>query len=198
MMFDATHRAPLTSARLSLEPLTPRHAEEMAPVLADEALYEFLALDPPRSVETLTERYERLSRGYPDAGDEVWLNWIVRDRESDAAIGYVQATIYEDMSCELSVLIARELWGRGFATEACRAVLPTLWLEFAVERLEATVDNRNLAAAVVAERLGFSYADSADGEDYHTGAPTQEVLLVCDRPSTHSQYIGPRTARNAT
>lgn len=197
MMFDASHREPLTTARLSLEPLVPKHADEMIEVLADPGLYEFLALDPPASVESLRERFERLSRGFNEPGDEIWLNWIVRDRESDVAIGYVQATVYEDMACELSVLIARELWNRGFATEACRAVLPTLWLEFGVERLEATVDNRNLAAAVVAERLGFAYYDATDGQDYHTGQPTQEVLLVCDRPSAHSQYVGPRTARQA-
>lgn len=195
MMFDATHREALATARLSLEPLTARHAEEMAPLLSDKELYEFLALDPPTSVEALAERYERLSRGYPDAGDEVWLNWIIRERDSGSAIGYVQATIYEDMSCELSVMIARELWAKGFATEACRAVLPTLWLEFGVERLEAALDHRNMGAATVAERLGFTYYDAAESRDYHNGRPTEEVLLVCDRPSAHAQAVGPQRAR---
>ena len=196
MRFDALHREPLSTARTILEPLTAQHADEMWRLLADKQLYEFLALDPPKSVEALAERYERLSRGGSESGDEAWLNWIVRERDSDAAIGYVQATIYEDMNCEISVLIARELWSRGYATEACRAVLPTLWLEFGVERLEASLDNRNLAAAVVAERLGFAYYDATDSRDYHIGVPTQEVLLVCERPSAHSQFVGPRRARS--
>ncbi len=196
MTFDALHREPVLTARLALEPLTPRHAAEMFPLLGDPALYEFLPLDPPVSVEALAQRYERLSRGFPVSGDEVWLNWIIRERESEVTIGYVQATIYEDMSCELSVLIIPELWAKGFATEACRAVLPTLWLEFGVERLEAVVDDRNLAAAVVAERLGFAYYDAAEARDYHTGKPTAEVLLVCERPSAQAQHVGPRRARS--
>jgi RimJ/RimL family protein N-acetyltransferase len=154
----------------------------MFPVLADPELYVYLPLDAPESVDSLTERYARLARGYPETDDEIWLNWIVRERTSGACVGYVQATIYEDLSCDLAYLLRTAAWGNGYATEACEAVLPELWTEYDVDRVEITLDNRNLRGARVAERLGFVLDRIADAQDYHTGRPTEEVVLVLHRP----------------
>jgi [ribosomal protein S5]-alanine N-acetyltransferase len=78
--------------RLTLEPLTAAHAEEMFAVLGDPAIYEFENA-PPASVVALRERYQRWeTRGTPD-GRERWLNWLVR-RHGAELIGYVQTTVY--------------------------------------------------------------------------------------------------------
>ena len=173
----------LETPRLALEPLTRAHAAEMFEALADPELYTYLPLSLPESVEALAERYARLARGYPDTEDELWLNWVVRDRATGAAIGHVQATIYEDLTADLTCVLAAGSWGRGFASEALRAALGELWGRHGVERVEIALDNRNLRGALVAERLGFSVVDVREARDYHTARPTSEVLLALTRPA---------------
>src|SRR6059058_1561421 len=92
MAFAVERAEPLETGRLLLEPLRPDHSAELAPVLADPALYVFTGGDPPSAAE-LGERYERQARGRSADGRELWLNWIVRERAGGAAVGYVQATV---------------------------------------------------------------------------------------------------------
>lgn len=170
----------LETPRLVLERLSVVHAPEMFDALRDPELYSLLPLDPPESMRAVTERYKRLERGFPQSEDEVWLNWIVRDRVSGAAIGHVQATVYEDMTCDLFYMLALPAQGHGFATEACQVVIDELRRVHHVGRVEVRLDNRNVRAAMVADRLGFELDRVEDSLDYHTGQPTQEVILVLE------------------
>src|SRR5438067_8478461 len=81
----------LETERLVLSPLTVEDADEMVGVLDDERLHEFTG-GHPATLEQLQERYRRLVAGPRDAG-EVWLNWIVRLRPQQIAVGTVQAGI---------------------------------------------------------------------------------------------------------
>ncbi len=67
----------LESARIRLEPLRKEHAEAMFPGLSNPRLYEFIADDPPASLEVLREKYTRLESRRSPSGDDRWLNWIV-------------------------------------------------------------------------------------------------------------------------
>src|SRR3954468_22439885 len=99
--------------RLLLEPLTPAHADELAPLLADRALYEFTGGEPP-SVAELRARYERQARGRSPDGSQRWLNWIVRCEGE--AVGYVQATV--DVAAnvaDVAWVVAARFQGRGYA-----------------------------------------------------------------------------------
>jgi RimJ/RimL family protein N-acetyltransferase len=65
----------LETPRLTLEPLRPTHAEEMAPLLADERLYTFTGGRPP-TLDELRARYARQAAGRSPDGVERWCNWI--------------------------------------------------------------------------------------------------------------------------
>jgi RimJ/RimL family protein N-acetyltransferase len=80
------------TARLTMEPMTSAHAQEMHPVLTDPALHVFIG-GVPRSPAELEHRYARLSaRGSAD-GSEVWGNWVLRVTATGAAVGELQATL---------------------------------------------------------------------------------------------------------
>src|SRR3954453_4907453 len=83
--------APLATSRLLLEPLTTEHAAGMTSVLADPVLYAFTGGEPPPPNELL-RRYQRQVE-VPASHDQVWANWIIRERETGLAAGYVQATL---------------------------------------------------------------------------------------------------------
>ena len=84
-------------------------------MLADPALYVFTGGDPPSAAE-LVQRYERQARGRSADGRELWLNWIVREREGGSAVGYVQATV-EPVNgvAEVAWVVGTGFQGRGYA-----------------------------------------------------------------------------------
>jgi hypothetical protein len=68
-----------------LVPLQVADAEEMAGVLGDTRLHEFIG-GQPATIAALRVRYASLVAGSPDP-DEVWLNRIVRRRSDEQPIG---------------------------------------------------------------------------------------------------------------
>ena len=59
-------------------------------------------------------------------------------------------------SIEADWLLARDQWGKGYATEAARAVLDHGFREVGLDRIVACVYPDNAASIRVAERLGFT------------------------------------------
>ncbi|WP_202614718.1 GNAT family N-acetyltransferase [Elioraea sp. Yellowstone] len=55
---------------------------------------------------------------------------------------------------ELAYALARAAWGRGFATEACRAALDWAWTHVPAQRIVSFVKPGNIASERVAARLG--------------------------------------------
>ncbi|MFF1342333.1 GNAT family N-acetyltransferase [Streptomyces sp. NPDC058290] len=157
------HAAELTTRRLDLVPLRVEHAGEMALVLGDPVLHAFIG-GAPLSADALRARYARLASGSPDPA-VVWCNWVLRLRGDGRLVGTAQATITPARdTAELAWVIATPWQGRGFATEAARAV--TAWLaELPVGRLIAHIHPDHHASAAVATACGFApTAHREDGE----------------------------------
>ena len=87
------HSSPIETQRLELVALRVADAEEMVVVLADPALHEFTG-GRPASLEELRGRYTSWAGGSGSV-DELWLNWIVRRRIDNAAIGAVRAAFFQ-------------------------------------------------------------------------------------------------------
>ena len=146
----------LATDRLDLVPLRVADAAEMVAVLADPALYAWIGGAPPSRAE-LVRRFRAQVAGRSPDGREVWRNWIVRERPSGAATGFVQATIVVDRppSAEIAWMIGMPWQGRGYATEAARALVA--WLEArGVRSIVAHIHPDHAASAAVAERAGLA------------------------------------------
>ena len=155
---------PLSTPRLVLVPLRPEDADEMVGVLADVRLYAFTGGGPPDR-EELRARYERQSVGRSADGAEEWHNWIIRRRPEDEAIGFVQATIpAAGGRADIAWLIGMPWQGRGFASEAARAVVS--WLERAgIPAITAHIHPDHHASESVAAHAGLEPTDQIeDGE----------------------------------
>jgi ribosomal-protein-alanine N-acetyltransferase len=159
--------------RLTLEPLTSAHAEEMFAVLSDPAIYEFENA-PPASVAALRERYRRWeTRGSPD-GRERWLNWVVRRRGAQL-IGYVQATVWPTGRAGIAYEFNSRYWRRGYGREATQAMLAELTSRYAVREFTAVLKRANFRSLGLLQRLGFVPAP-ADLQ-VQTGIEPDEAML---------------------
>jgi RimJ/RimL family protein N-acetyltransferase len=150
--------------RLVLEPLAVSHAEEMAAVLDDPALHTFIGGTPASPAE-LNQRYARLAQGPPPGSDERWLNWVLRRRDDSRLIGTVQATITaHGTSAAIAWVIGTPWHGRGYATEAARALVD--WLRARdVSDVTATIHPDHTASAAVARHAGLEpTTELVDGE----------------------------------
>jgi ribosomal-protein-alanine N-acetyltransferase len=164
--------------RLALEPLRRSHAFELFAVLADPRLYRYVPGEPPADVASLAERFERLESRTSPSGDDRWLNWIVRVRDSGTCVGRIQVTIRPDRSAYLAYEIGAAFWRQGFATEACARVLRALFDDFGVSEIVAEVDTRNSASAGLLERLGFACTARREAVDFFKDAWSDEWTYV--------------------
>ena len=156
----------LETDRLVLEPLRVEHAEEMALVLSDEALHEFIG-GRPESVDELRARYRRQARGVSDDGDEQWFNWVLRRRDTASLAGTVQATVLRDgdrVVAEVAWVVGIDYQGVGLAREA--AVAMALWLRSqGATVLVAHVHPDHAASAGVARALGLRPTDVVEDNE---------------------------------
>jgi RimJ/RimL family protein N-acetyltransferase len=144
---------PLKSERLDLEPLRIDHAAEMVDVLADTALYGFIGGQPPSEAD-LVARYMR------QVSHDDWLNWIVRERGSGRVVGTVQVTMTPG-TAELAWVISTSAQGKGYATEATRAVVESLDADLLI----AHIHPDHAASNAVARHLGLEpTAEVKNGE----------------------------------
>lgn len=82
-------------------------------------------------------------------------SWVITARPDDRAIGSVGCTVNAH-AAELGFVLARDHWGRGYATEAARAVLEWLVTLESVVRISATCDIENAASVRVLEKIGMA------------------------------------------
>ena len=164
----------LGSPRLTLEPLRLEYLAELAPLLADLALHRFTGGMPPAPGE-LRARVARQVRGRSPDGNEIWLNWVVRERSTSRAVGTMQATIYAEQNSRVAVLawvIGSAHQGQGLGTEAAR--LMTSWLRRqGISCLRAYIHPKHDASMAVAAAIGLHPTKViVSGERRWESAPT--------------------------
>jgi RimJ/RimL family protein N-acetyltransferase len=157
----------IESPRLVLEPLRLEHAEEMLSVLSDQDIYVHTGGEPP-SLAALRSRYARQAAGQSPDRSQGWLNWIIRDRETRLAIGTVQATLRSGhggyVAAELAWVVGVAHQGRGYATEATRAMIGWLRRE-GIRTFDAHIHPSHGASQAVATHVGLKATDATrDGE----------------------------------
>jgi [ribosomal protein S5]-alanine N-acetyltransferase len=173
--------AVLSTERFVLEPIVAAHARPLFAVLSDSALYDFIPEEPPATLEVLRALFERWEPRRSPAGDQVWLNYGVRERATDSYCGTLQATVVPASHAYLAYLIAPQFWGRGLATETCAALIRFVFGAFAVKRMLAHVDTRNARSIRLLERLGFHKVNTIVGADTFKGSISDEFVFELDK-----------------
>jgi ribosomal-protein-alanine N-acetyltransferase len=168
----------LTTARLSLEPLTAAHADALFAPLQEEALYTWISLLPPPSVEKLRDRWTWLEGRLSPSGEEAWLNWIVRRVDDGACVGKLDASVDDaGVATNVGYLFFPAYWGQGLATEAVIAVAEHLERHGVTEQ-RATVTVGNGASGRVLEKAGFARTRILPENDVIRGVTHDDIEYV--------------------
>ena len=84
------------------------------------------------------------------------------------------ATVFSDSAAQIAYFIFRSHQRRGYAKEACRALVAHLGEEYGVRRICADVDTRNVASIGLLESLGFRREKTTVGADIFKGSSSDE------------------------
>ena len=145
----------LTTFRLCLGPVKTADYPAIASLNSDPAVQRFLCLSkaPPTYEEALADLPCLLSTPAPTGGGL----WCIRSRAATDFLGLVLLLNTDDHTeVEFGYRLLPKFWGRGYATEAGRAVVNHAFDDLGLTALCAIIHPDNTASSTVAEKLGFA------------------------------------------
>ena len=180
MQSDFAHQlcVPVETPRLLLTPLMGSHADAAFDPMQDDAIYEWISMNKPRTVESLRANWTRLESRLSTDGDNAWPVWAITTRSDGALVGEVDADVDDKLVCtNLGYYLFPAFWGQGFATEAVRAIADHL-VQQGIHRLVASVTVGNHASAQVLKKSGFSFTRILPDNDTLRGEPVDDEEYV--------------------
>jgi ribosomal-protein-alanine N-acetyltransferase len=144
----------LHTDRLRLRPFTSADADALFALHSNAHVLRYWD-SPPWTERARAERFVATCRGLAEEGSGARL---AIDRISDGVfVGWCSLTRWNPAfrSASLGYCLDDAAWGRGYATEAGRAVLQWAFDTLDLNRVQAETDTRNTASAHVLEKLGF-------------------------------------------
>lgn len=140
--------------RLVLRPMVADDAPALAAYRSDPVQARYQSWETPYPVE----RAEALIAGMRDVRfgqPGAWLQVAIET--GGRLIGDVAVRVDGDdpRLAQVGFTLAAEAQGRGFATEALRAVMSLLFTQHGIHRISAGCDARNVRSAALLERVGM-------------------------------------------
>ena len=151
--------AELRTERLLLRRYRPEDAAVLYRSLGtDPAMSQYSGWNPYATPETAEETVRRMIDGYRGADAYSWV--IEADGVLSGTIGAYDA---RDDRIEVGLSIVRARWGRGYGTEALKAVLTYLTENEGIARVTAWCAADNVGSARAMEKAGMRLAGTEPG-----------------------------------
>jgi [ribosomal protein S5]-alanine N-acetyltransferase len=158
----------LVTERLVLRPVTARDHGALLAHWTSPDVRRFLFDGVAPAAAEVTGTIEASERDFAAAGYGLWLigeqDTAARPGHADQAdhasqpglIGTAGLRPLEDLGLEVFYSLAPSSWGRGYATEAARAVVGYALGPLRLPEVLAEIDEGNAASAAVVRRLGLT------------------------------------------
>jgi RimJ/RimL family protein N-acetyltransferase len=161
----------LLTPRLTLRRARVSDLEALHALLSDRETMRYWSTEPHCDLETTRKWLESMMASSPEVSEDFVI-------EHDGAV-VGKAGFYR--LPEIGFILRRELWGRGLALEATRAVIDHVFATRNVEALSADVDPQNAASMRLLQRLGFVETGRAEKTYCVRGVWTDSVYLTLRR-----------------
>ena len=136
----------MNTTRLTLRPFTPADADDLYAYLSRENVVRYEPYPPFTREQAAEEAVRR-------ANDANFIAVVLKDE--NCVIGNLYFAPGEFDTWELGYVFNDAYWGRGYAAEACRALLTERFAEGNVRRVIAMCNPENEASWCLLERLGM-------------------------------------------
>jgi RimJ/RimL family protein N-acetyltransferase len=165
----------IATERLVLRRFRAADAETLAAYRSDPQVARYQSWTAPVTIEDARVIVESMELGDPDRPG--WFQYAVERTEDHTLIGDVGVGLDDNRrQAELGFSLASAYQGRGYATEAVRAVLDHLFRVRGLHKVSAECDLRNTASARLLERVGFVREGHRRSHTWIKGEWTDDLL----------------------
>ncbi|MBC3860993.1 GNAT family N-acetyltransferase [Undibacterium jejuense] len=146
----------LTTARLRLEPITDSHLEGLCHLNSDLEVMRYISGQAETREETLN-MIDRVKARWAEFGFS-WWSFIDIDTEELIGAGCIQYLGRDPKNpLEIGWRLRKDKWGKGYASEAARAMAAFAFDILKAESLYAICMPENTASSHVMKKLGLNY-----------------------------------------
>lgn len=145
----------ISTERLLLRRMTMKDAQDIFEYSRDPLVAQHVLWDAQKHISEAKEYIRYMNRRYRD---DMPSSWGVIDKASGRLVGTIGYMMHseENASVEVGYSLARWVWGKGYATEALRAVIDYTFETMDVNRIEAQHEIDNPASGRVMEKCGMT------------------------------------------
>ncbi|MGD8193673.1 GNAT family N-acetyltransferase [Herbiconiux sp. P18] len=187
---------PVLTERLALRPHRQSDLDDLLRYHSDPEVVRYIPW-PVRTREQTVTALDSRTRQTSVTEPGQWLVLAIQLRddlglaEGGRVIGEVLLKFdsQPDARGELGYAIARDAEGRGYATEAARAVLDLAFTDFGLHRVIARLDARNGASAALLERLGLRREAHHLEDEYFKGEWTDTLVYAVLEHEYRAEHI---------
>lgn len=173
---------PIETPRLILRPLTAADAPALFEILRDAEVCRWQPFSPLETLKQAQECIEEMTLELEEAEKTAEeFRFGIYAKEEQAIVG--QLGIELDPACaayELGVTLGRGVWGKGYASEAVRALLNFAHEKYGFSDFFGVIAAENTASRRMATRCGFAFerACSFQTADGHTVEAARYTLHI--------------------
>lgn len=120
------------------------------------------------------------------------LQWGIARKTDNILIGTCSLMCFNVVSkrCEVGYGLISSEWGKGYMTEALKAVIDHGFKEFGLNRIEAWIVSGNSQSIRLLNRLGFAYEGEVREREFFKGSFHNEVMMALLRKDYMALQIG--------
>ena len=177
--------------RVALVPVDIRNARELWQVLNGPDLRKYQ--DIPR---VRAEEFERQVRARPKMlrpGATGRFEWLVKISDPDTAVGWISLRVNDRSPRigEVGYSLLPEARGKGYATDALRAMIDEAFAEAELDEVQACIIPENVASRAVLDRVGFREERMLRGGAVIRGRHVDVLLFTVTRATWVRDVSGP-------
>ncbi|HWX53186.1 MAG TPA: GNAT family N-acetyltransferase [Verrucomicrobiae bacterium] len=144
----------LETERLQLRRYTLADLDALAPIVSDPVAMEFYPA--PLVRQGAEDWIQRNLKRYQQDGFGKWAMVLKDSGEFIGDCGCMVQDVEGEKEIEVGYLVRRDLWGKGYATEAARACMDYAFGRLGVDRVISMIRPENQRSRKVAEKNGMS------------------------------------------
>ncbi|HYE11054.1 MAG TPA: GNAT family N-acetyltransferase [Patescibacteria group bacterium] len=146
----------LKTARLGFSLWSNNDLLEALELWGNPAVTKYISADGRMSEEQVQQRLMKEIETYDRHNIQYWPVYLLETNENVGCCG-LRPYDSEKNILELGIHLKEKLWGKGFAQEACSAVIEHAFDTLGANALFAGHNPKNTASAQLLKKLGFTY-----------------------------------------
>jgi ribosomal-protein-alanine N-acetyltransferase len=168
----------IETERLTLRKLRVSDVKSLSEWISDPEAYKYWAASPAEfEIDPIAyfTNEDKIDEYYGEPFD--YLDWFIFHKEDNKIIGEVLFySIESDYQCEIGYRLSKAYRGKGFAEEAVRSAIDTVFKITDIKRITAHIDVKNEVSEKLIKRLSFTYEG------------TNRRMKICDTVSNWNVY----------